>query len=78
MRAQIIDTIDYIKEAEEVGFTRAQAEFQARTMTNVLNQLVTKEYLHNEFKLFENKIIIKLGVMMLGCVGLLTFLLRHA
>jgi hypothetical protein len=44
-------------------------------------QLVTKGYLKevlsNEFKLFEQKITIKLGVMLLGMVGLLTFLLKH-
>lgn len=76
----MIDAISYVKGAEAVGFTRDQAEFHARTLNTELDKLVTKEYLKetlsNEFKLFEQKLTIKLGVMMLSCVGLVTFLLK--
>jgi len=77
----MIDVIEYIKVAESVGFTRDQAEFQAKNLNNELDKLITKEYfkehLSNEFKFFEKKLTIKLGMMMLGCVGLMTFLLKH-
>lgn len=77
MTIETFDAIKYVNEAIEVGFTRKQAEFQAKSIMNGKTDLITKEYLSNEFKLFEQKMTIKLGLMMIGMVGLLTFLLKH-
>lgn len=78
---ETFNAIVYVNEAMVAGFTRSEAEFQAQSIIHMTGQLVTKGYLKevlsNEFKLFEQKITIKLGVMLLGMVGLLTFLLKH-
>jgi hypothetical protein len=81
MTTKTFNAIEYINGALQAGFTRDQAEFQANSIMNTTNELVTKDFfrevLANEFKLFEQKMTIKLGLMMLGMVGVLTFLLKH-
>ena len=71
MRSKAFDAIDYVNGAIKVGFTREQAEYQVKHGMAISEALVTKGYLSNEFKLFENKLIIKVGAMMVVQSGLI-------
>ncbi|CAN5418705.1 hypothetical protein BH10PSE19_BH10PSE19_07070 [soil metagenome] len=45
------DTLQYAKKAKKVGFTEKQAEFQAETIANLLNdRLITKQELIKKAK----------------------------
>ncbi len=49
MSTIIFDTLDFADRAEKAGFTREQAEFQAREAANAIeNKLVSKEDLNRE------------------------------
>jgi hypothetical protein len=86
------DTLEYTKGAEAVGFKRDQAEYQAGQMAKLIdNQLVTKSLLVNEVNsikkhitsveqtiiILEQKLIIKLGSIMIAGIGILGFILKH-
>jgi hypothetical protein len=49
MTTLIFDTLDFAERAEKAGFTREQAEFQAREAANAIeNKLASKEDLNTE------------------------------
>jgi hypothetical protein len=75
----IFDTLEYVKGAKKAGFTEQQAEYQAEQIAIVANviesDLVTKDYLRKEFINFEQRILIKLGSLMIGMGIYIGFLL---
>lgn len=82
MVASTYNPISYVKGAEQVGFTREQAEYQANEFTKLINNdLVTKSFLASELERFELKVIIKVGGMMVIQSGLLLsiigFMIKH-
>jgi len=60
---------------ESLANVIAQQQQDMQSMND--DNLVTKVYLSTELKLLENRLTIKLGVMMVAMVGVLTFLLKH-
>lgn len=83
--AVIFDTLQYAKRAEEVGFTKAQAEFQAEETAKIIqDHIATKEDINNlrdetkkdmneirfSMKEMENRLITKMGVMSLTVLTL--------
>jgi hypothetical protein len=76
--SQIFDTLEYTKGAEAVGIKREHAEYQAQQLGKLVdNELVTKSYLHTELKDLENRMLIKLGGIMVVGITLLGFILKH-
>jgi len=85
----IFDTLQYTKGAVKVGIPREQAEYQAEQIAKMIDyQLVTKAdvmWLEKSFdqklKELENKLIIRLGGLMIVCSGVimsvLGFIIKH-
>lgn len=72
------DTLNYTKGAIAVGMDRAQAEYQAEQMAQLINdELVTKSFLETILKDLENRLTIKLGTIMLAGITILGFILKH-
>jgi len=81
MNTITFDTLKFVKELENAGVPDAQAEAQARALSNVLEtnvkELVTKsdldhqtEKLQRDIKEMEMRLTIKLGVFIAGGIGL--------
>lgn len=74
MTTLIFDTLDFSKRAQEAGFTKEQAEFQAREAANAIeNKLATKNDiadLRKDLKDFENRMVIKFGGMLIAAMTL--------
>lgn len=82
MKTSTFNAIGFIKGAEQVGFTREQAEYQANQLNDLVNnELVTKSFLANELEKLELKIIVKVGGMMVIQSGVIlsviSFMLKH-
>jgi hypothetical protein len=82
MRA--FNEIEYIKEAEKVGFTRAQSEFQANELRKIADEFFTKkelrvlyENIQKDFQILQYKLLIKFGGLVVACTGLLSYLIKH-
>lgn len=79
MTTLIFDTLAFADRAEKAGFTREQAEFQAREAANAIDtKIATKPELYSvrddlikEIKLLEHRMTIKFGAMMVAGVGIL-------
>lgn len=86
MTTIIFDTLDFSKRAQEAGFTKEQADFQAREAANAIEGKIAskddvlsvkqdltlyKSELAQDLKLMEQRIIIRLGAMIVGGVGIL-------
>lgn len=86
-----MNAIEYIRNLEAVGFTRAQAEVQAQGLTEIMEtKFATKDDLRNEvlkiqteFKLvrsemreMESRLTIKLGSIMVAGIAFMS-LLEH-
>lgn len=68
MTSIIFDTLDFADRAEKAGFTREQAEFQAREIASgVEKNLATKQ----DLKDLEQRMIIKMGGMLMVAVTIL-------
>ena len=68
MSTLAFDTHAYIKKLEAVGVTEAQAEVQAQALTDLINdRLATKD----DLLALENRLIIKVGGMMVVLIGVL-------
>ncbi len=86
MTTIIFDTLDFADRAEKAGFTREQAEFQAREAAHAIEtKLASKPELYSvrddllkEMKMMEQRLTIKMGGMVVAAVGiLLTFKFFH-
>lgn len=83
--AAIFDTLKFVKRAMENGFTEQQAEFQAKEFYNyIVNQAATKidlELLKREIfielKTLEQRLVIKLGGLMITGISILGFIIKH-
>lgn len=72
-KALIFDTLRYVKRLKEAGFTEQQAEVQAETLKELLEeQLATKRDLRE----MENRVILKVGAMMAASVAVITALVK--
>lgn len=83
----MIDTLDAVRRLEAVGVDRRQAEAMAglykETATSAGSAFVTHEALRYELRLLEQRLVLKLGVLTVGCstvlglvVAILAFVLR--
>jgi len=71
------NTVEYINEAIEAGFSRKQAEFQATVMDRLItDELATKSFLHSELEKFEYRLLVKLGSLMLAGLTVLGFVMK--
>lgn len=78
------DTLEFSKRAQEAGFTKEQAEFQAREAAHAIEtQLATKPELYSvrdelikEMKLLEHRMIIKMGAMQIACAVIIISILQ--
>lgn len=83
--SQIFDTLEYTNGAEAVGIKREHAEYQAKQLSKIANHiendLVTKSYLSKELLMMEQRLVIKMGMMMFVIGGLiisiLTFIIKN-
>jgi hypothetical protein len=74
----MFDTLEFVKAAKENGFTEQQAEFQAKELSKWFNnELVTKSFLNTELKELEQRLLIKLGSIMIAGMTILGFILKH-
>jgi hypothetical protein len=85
------DTLKFAKRAEKVGFTKEQAEFQAEEIAKVIDDhIATKNdfreirkevksvfsILEAKLETLENRLIIKVGSMLVIAIGVLTTILK--
>lgn len=83
--SHIFDALEYTNGAEAVGIKREHAEYQAKQISRITNHLeidlVTRDYLSKELLMMEQRLIIKMGMMMFVMGGLmvsiLTFMLKN-
>lgn len=69
----IFDTLQFAKKAKEVGFTEAQAEFQAEEIARIMDEtLATKTDLREQKK----DIIIAMGGMLVAVVFILPVIFK--
>lgn len=88
----IFDTLEFVKDARENGFTEQQAEFQARKFYNLINNHVStkhdielirkdiesiKSYVESIKNEIINTMTIRLGGIVVACTGILGFILKH-
>ena len=71
------DTHAYIKKLKAVGVSEEQAEVQAETLAELINeQLVTKQYLDMRLKELEARLTIRLGGMMAASIAIVAALVK--
>jgi hypothetical protein len=69
----IFDTLQFAKKAKEVGFTEAQAEFQAEEIARIIDEtLATK----TDLKELKKDIIIAVGGMLVAVVFVLPVIFK--
>lgn len=91
MTSMPFDTLKFAKKAIKAGFTKEQAEFQASEMAKIFDEnLATKsdfcdiaQNIKTEFTMLdvklqslENRLIIKVGSMLVVSIGALTAILK--
>lgn len=91
MSTLLFDTLDFAERAIKAGFTREQAEFQAREaaaaietklatrddITEVHKQIgLTRRDFIKEIKLVEHRMTIKFGAMLVASIGILVTVLQ--
>lgn len=75
----IFDTLQFSKRAEQAGFTKEQADFQAEEIIKLIDtQLATKEDIENlslmtknDLKILKKDLIITFGIMLFALGGIL-------
>lgn len=71
--ALIFDTLRYANKLIEVGFTKEQAEVQAETLAEIIDErLATKQ----DLKELELRLIIKLGSIVVGSLSAFVILMK--
>ncbi len=74
-KAIIFDTFQYVKKLKDAGFTDRQAEVQAETIKELLEeQLATKR----DMREMESRLILKLGAMLAASVAIIAALVKLA
>lgn len=74
--ALIFDTLRYANKLKAVGVPEKQAEVQAETLAEIIDErLATKQDLEALKKEIVIKIISALGSMLVGCFGILSVLI---
>ncbi|MEY2340811.1 hypothetical protein AB4090_01695 [Acidithiobacillus sp. IBUN Pt1247-S3] len=80
MAALTFDTLKFANKLKAAGFPPDQAEAQAEALAEVIelniHDLVTKEDLTTALKDMEQRLIIKLGGMMVVAVGIIVALVK--
>jgi len=67
------DTLAYSKRLTEVGFTQKQAEVQAETLAEIIEQNSTTK---RNLKELEFRLIIKLGTIMAASIAVIVALVK--
>lgn len=68
MTSIVFDTLEYAREAEKAGFTKSQAEFQAKEIAKLINDnIATKQ----DLKDLKKDLIIWIGSIIVVAIGLL-------
>lgn len=90
--SNIFNTLEYTKGAEAIGIKREHAEYQALQMAKLIDDtFATKRDLYsmekdikneikdlkNEIKILEQRLLIKLGSLMIAGISILGFILKH-
>ena len=77
-------TVDYIKEAQQAGFTREQAEFQASKYEKLKEEFFTKkelvtlyESMKKDLQVLQYQIIFKLGGIVVASTSILSYIIKH-
>lgn len=69
----VFDTLQFAKRAEQAGFTKEQAEFQAEEISKLIEtELATKKDLEN----LANKITVRFGGMLVIAIGILSVVIK--
>lgn len=73
----MFDTLEYSENAQQAGFTKEQADFQAKELSKWINsELVTKTYMEKIKKEMIDLMTIRLGGIVVTCTGILGFILH--
>jgi hypothetical protein len=80
MSAITFDTLKFANRLKSAGVPAAQAEAEAEALADVMEiagrDLVTKEYLDTRLIQLEQRMIIKLGGLMVAAVGIVATLVK--
>ena len=80
MSAITFDTLKFANRLKSAGVPSAQAEAEAEALADVLDvagrDLVTREYLDTKLIQLEQRMIIKLGGLMVAAVGIVATLVK--
>lgn len=80
MSAITFDTLKFANRLKSAGVPSAQAEAEAEALAEVLDvagrDLVTREYLDTKLVQLEQRMIIKLGGLMVAAVGIVATLVK--
>ena len=77
MGAVLFDTLSYSKKLKEAGVPEKQAEVQAEALAEIVNdRIVTKEFLTQQLKELEYRLIIKLGAIVAGSIAAMAALIE--
>ncbi len=80
MNATTFDTLRAAKRLKDLGFDERQAEGVAEMLRETpeadAGQFVTKEYLDHRLTALEQRLVIKLGSMVVVAVGVMTALVK--
>lgn len=84
MTTILFDTLEFADRAMKAGFSREQAEFQAREAAQAIESKVAtkgemnavRDELVKEIKLLEHRMIIKFGAMLGVAIGILITILK--
>ena len=72
-RALTFDTLAYSKRLTEAGFTHKQAEVQAETLAEIIEQNIATK---RDLKELEFRLIIKLGTIMAASIAIIVALVK--
>lgn len=73
----MITTLEYANRLKKVGLEPNIAEELAKLNGETTEELVTRSYLKEQFLIFEQRILIRLGGLMIVGMGILGFILKH-
>ena len=84
MTAMAFDTLEFVRRLEEVGVSRAQAEAHVTVLRDVVFEDVAKksdlerleERLGTKLKLLENRLIVRLGAVIVATITVLGVVFR--
>ena len=73
MTTMIFDTLDFAERAQKAGFTREQAEFQAREIAHgIEHKLATKQ----DLSTLRDQLIIRFGAMLGVAIAILAAIIK--